>query len=149
MSVAELRAPARESERAERPRRTRRSGSAIARALAGFEDLPLEQALDLGADVLLNPERDIAVEQAVSTILHNVRVHARASSVFVHADTDGKHWEVMVRDDGVGFEAAGSTGFGLGVQVTKCLADLGVATEIESEPGLGTTVTLRGDVDAQ
>src|SRR5690606_39069358 len=89
-------------------------GAMLAVALEGFEDLPLEPAVALGAHVELDEAVWSAVGRAVTTVLHNVRIHAQAHQVVVHADTDGSTWEVVVSDDGIGFDQENQPlGFGL------------------------------------
>lgn len=114
-------------------------------ALEGFDDLPLELAIELGAEVALDEDVWAVTSRAVTTILHNVRIHAEARQVVVHADTDGRTWEVVVSDDGVGFDQASQPlGFGLHIQVCQALAELGVTVRIRSALGLGTSVTIIG-----
>lgn len=124
-------------------------GTMLMSALEGFDDLPLEPAIELGAHVELGDDVWEATRQAVTTVLHNVRIHAAARQVVVHADADGDAWEVVISDDGVGFDQRSQPlGFGLSTQVVQALADVGVRATIESSPGRGTSVTLvSGGVD--
>ncbi len=118
-------------------------GEVIGTAIAGFEDLPLELLIDLGKDIPVSPERSAAVEQALRTLLQNVRIHAEANEVVIHACATDRGWELTLRDDGVGFDLSeASLGFGLRHQVMTGLSRVGVACEIASEPGGGTSVTL-------
>lgn len=122
-------------------------GTMLTTALQGFDDLPMELAIDLGAAVPLRPDVWAATQRAVATVLHNVRLHARSRQVVVHADTDGSMWEVVVADDGVGFDQESQPfGFGLNTQVRQALGVLGVETRIRSAPGEGTSVTMVGAV---
>lgn len=122
-------------------------GSMVGTALVGFEDLPVEPALELGADVELDEPVWAAMTRAVTTLLHNVRLHAEATQVVVHADTDGTSWEVVVSDDGVGFDPERTRpGLGLERQVRQALADVGVTATVRSAPGRGTSVTMVGPV---
>lgn len=119
----------------------------LATALEGFDDLPLEFAIELGAQVELDADVWAVTGRAVTTVLHNVRLHAGARQVVVHADTDGSSWEVVVSDDGVGFDQESQPlGFGLDTQVRQALGALGVAARIQSLPGMGTSVTIVGPV---
>lgn len=77
---------------------------AVRAAAEGFADLPIELAVDLAESVVLAPPVAAAITQAVATCLHNVREHAGAALVVVHADACGGGWEVTVRDDGRGFD---------------------------------------------
>ncbi|SKB07249.1 Signal transduction histidine kinase [Aeromicrobium choanae] len=122
-------------------------GTMLATALEGFEDLPIEPAVALGAHVELGDAVWTAVGRAVTTVLHNVRLHAQAHQVVVHADTDDTTWEVVVSDDGVGFDQENQPlGFGLDTQVGQALRDVGVTVDIRSAPGHGTSVTITGPV---
>lgn len=115
----------------------------LSAAAAEFPDLPIQLSVDLARDVTLSQPQAAAVGSALRTLLHNVRKHAHATNVVVHADTRDGGWEISVRDDGVGFDP-GTTprGFGLREQVHAHLAEHGIATTIESEPGEGTAVML-------
>lgn len=142
-------------------------GRVLTDATAGFSDLPLELSIDLGAHVVLPEKSALALGRAVSTLLHNVRRHAHAETVFVHADqfepggpeseSGGSRrvgdpggavhegWEVVIRDDGVGFDPLTTPlGFGLSVQVMHALRERAIDCHLESRPGTGTTVTIRG-----
>lgn len=122
-------------------------GTMLATAFEGFDDLPLEPTIELGSHALLSPELFEAACGAVTTILHNVRLHAGASMVVVHADADGSTWEVVVSDDGRGFDQTRQPlGFGLHVQARSALADLGGTVQIASSLGSGTSVTITGPV---
>lgn len=109
---------------------------AVHAAVRGFGDLPLELSVDLAEGVLLAPQAATAVTGAVATLLANVRLHADARLVVVHADADADTdtdtdtnadgdaraaagaggsaadekntawWEVTVHDDGRGFDPA-------------------------------------------
>ncbi len=135
---------------AQQPAGRRTVGTMLDAALEGFDDLPLEPAVELGAHVELDEEVWQATRGAVTTVLHNVRIHADAQQVVVHADTDGRTWEVVVADDGAGYDQASQPlGFGLSTQVRDALAAHGVSAEIRSAPGRGTTVTIVGFVRRQ
>ncbi|WP_370615506.1 hypothetical protein [Mumia sp. Pv 4-285] len=122
-------------------------GAMLSAALEGFDDLPLELAVELGSHVELSEEVWEATCGAVTTVLHNVRLHAAAHQVVVHADTDGTTWEVVVSDDGIGFDQGSQPlGFGLDTQVREALAGHGISAEIRSSPGRGTSVTIVGPV---
>ncbi|MEV7216905.1 ATP-binding protein [Kitasatospora cineracea] len=119
----------------------------VRQAGEGFTDLPIDYAVDLAADVPVPPAVAGPLRAALATVLHNVRAHAAAGQVVVHADAPPGlgSWEVSVRDDGRGFDQARRPlGFGLRVQVSRALAEVGVESEIRSAPGAGTVVLLRG-----
>lgn len=117
----------------------------VDRALEGFSDLPLEVATDLAARVQMTEPDALAVQRAVTTLLHNVRIHASADQVIVHADELDGHWEVIVADDGTGFMPVPTAhGFGLREQVFRALSERGITVDLDSVPGQGTTVTMTG-----
>lgn len=78
--------------------------------------------------------------------LTNVARHAKAQHVWVELAYDGAVLELVVRDDGVGFnaEAALKEASGLGLHgMRERVALLGGSVEIESEARKGTTVRVR------
>jgi signal transduction histidine kinase/ligand-binding sensor domain-containing protein len=85
-------------------------------------------------------------------LLHNVSRHARARRVEVRFEQRERMVELMVADDGVGFDpsredptvadSAPSTGTGL-TSVRTRAAHLRGTVEIASRPGQGTRITLR------
>jgi PAS domain S-box-containing protein len=78
--------------------------------------------------------------------LTNVARHAHARKVAVELTRDESSLELVVRDDGVGFEASHSQGAasGLGLRgMRERVALLGGAIKIESTPGQGTVVRAR------
>ncbi|MFC4033880.1 ATP-binding protein [Streptomyces polygonati] len=120
---------------------------AVREAAEGFRDLPMVLSLDLADGILLPEETAAVVRSALETLLHNVRLHASARNVVVHADADeaGREWEVSVRDDGRGFDPVTTPlGFGLRVQVIEALARHHIHVELDAHPRDGTTVVLRG-----
>ncbi|WP_462417154.1 sensor histidine kinase [Kytococcus sp. Marseille-QA3725] len=117
----------------------------LERACRGFEDLRVLRNTDLATGVVVDAATADALGAAVRTLLHNVRQHAGAGQTVVHADRRSGRWEVVVRDDGRGFDPATvRMGFGLRVQVLEGLRRVGARTQIDSEPGLGTSVTMTG-----
>lgn len=112
---------------------------------AEFDDLPITVVADLAQDVTLPRGLADDLAAALRSLLLNVRQHARAGRVVLHAaeDEDGTGWEVTLHDDGVGFDTSATT-FGVGLRevVVEQLARSGVDVQITSIRDLGTTVTL-------
>jgi signal transduction histidine kinase len=109
-------------------------------------DMPLAVVADLAVGVRLEPGLAADLAAALRSLLLNVHQHAQAGQVVIHAEesADGDGWAVTVHDDGVGFEAVPEAyGVGLRQVVVDQLSTRGVAAEITSMPGLGTTVVLR------
>ncbi|MER7609994.1 hypothetical protein [Nocardioides sp. NPDC127503] len=112
---------------------------------AEFDDLPITVVADLAQDVALRRALADDLAAALRSLLLNVRQHARAGRVGLHAaeDEDGSGWEVTLHDDGIGFDSSTTTyGFGLREVVVEQLARSGVDVAINSIRDLGTTVTL-------
>ncbi|MBB3087318.1 ATP-binding protein [Nocardioides albus] len=120
--------------------------AAVATALgAEFDDLPITVVADLAQDITLPRALADDLAAALRSLLLNVRQHAQATRVVLHAaeDEDGSGWEVTLHDDGIGFDTS-TTAYGVGLRevVVTQLARSGVDVEISSIPDLGTTVTL-------
>ncbi|GAA5147940.1 hypothetical protein GCM10023340_21110 [Nocardioides marinquilinus] len=121
----------------------------VRRAVAGFDDLPVELALDLGGDVAVEPAVAEAVGNALTSLLLNVRRHADARLVVVHLDAGDEQppvaWELVLHDDGRGFDPeAVEPGVGLREVVHGELGRHGLEVRLTSAAGSGTTVTLTG-----
>jgi signal transduction histidine kinase len=121
----------------------------VRRAVGGFDDLPVELALDLGDGVAVEPAVAEAVRNALTSLLLNVRRHADARLVVVHLDGGDEQppvaWELVLHDDGRGFDPeAVAPGVGLREVVHAELGRHGVDVRVTSAPGSGTTVTLTG-----
>jgi len=111
---------------------------------ATFSDLPVVANADL---VVREPPMPVVVAlvEALATLLHNVRRHALAQEVVVHVESDEVSWELVVRDDGVGFDPAQtSLGYGLRRQVLAVAGEVGGQVSISSEVCVGTAVRLWG-----
>ena len=90
----------------------------------------------------------------VRELLTNVVKHAQASQVSVLMEHANAFLNIVIQDDGVGFDYGSKSqtgksegGFGL-FSIYERMADLGGALEIESEPGKGCTVILRMPLDS-
>jgi signal transduction histidine kinase len=118
-------------------------------ATSGFGHLPLEFSLTLGRSALLAEQHVRALTAAIVALLYNVQLHARATTVTIHADLCDRMWEVTVTDDGIGFDPTPERfGFGLGTQVLASLTESGCEAKITSNPGEGTTISIKGPVAA-
>ena len=107
-------------------------------------------AVDLRADRIvpngLPPLAHTTMYRILQEALTNVARHARAKAVRVELNHDQKVLQLVVRDDGVGFDAGAvlhdASGLGLhGMQERVAL--LGGSVEIASHPGQGTTIRVR------
>lgn len=117
----------------------------VRRVAQDFTDLRVDVSVDLADGAVLRAPIAAVVVGALTTILHNVRRHALAEHTVVHADVDEHGWELVVRDDGVGFDPQSvRTGYGLGEIVTGACRRAGLDVTVDAAPGEGTAITLRG-----
>lgn len=103
----------------------------------------------LGTDGVDRPVR-LAVYRIVEEALSNVVKHAEASRVEIYLDVlDENVGEVIVKDNGRGMRDATRT-LGLGLQMMVARAEeLHGTVNIESAPGIGTTIHIRVPFRAQ
>lgn len=92
----------------------------------------------------LEPDRIDALGAAVGEALTNAGKHGRASKVVVFAEpADDGGVFCSVTDDGAGFDpSTGVEGVGLARSIRGRIAEVGGRTELRSQPGRGTEVTL-------
>jgi signal transduction histidine kinase len=97
---------------------------------------------ELPAEVQLSSQTRHNISMAVKEAVHNAIKHANASEISLHmAFTDGEV-DILVQDNGAGFEpAAPADGNGL-PNMRQRLANIGGQCIIESQPGKGTTVRI-------
>jgi signal transduction histidine kinase len=101
--------------------------------------------IELDADVAidaarLDPELETVVYRLVQEALNNIAKHAGAGQVRLQASSSEDRLELLVSDDGKGFDPTGAhAGFGLaGMRERVELA--GGELQIESKPGAGTRI---------
>lgn len=98
----------------------------------------------IGHGVPLHSDTQLQVLHVIQEALSNVRKHAKATevSVVIHKGTP---WRFTVQDNGVGFaqKQAQDTDTHVGLQIMNERAErIGAKVQIESEPGVGSTVTI-------
>jgi signal transduction histidine kinase len=80
--------------------------------------------------------------------LHNCARHAKATSVTLDIHASGRHWVLVVSDDGrgmpAGADATSGSGFGLHTMQRRA-AEIGGSLTLASSPDRGTTVELTFD----
>lgn len=107
--------------------------------VAGMSGIELNRSLSVSGEQL-DPELETAVYRLVQEALNNVTKHARAATVNLEINERMERLEVVVEDDGRGFDPNEEhSGFGV-AGMRERVALLGGELEIESQPGLGTRV---------
>lgn len=107
------------------------------------------QQIDVSDDVELDWATETIVLRIVQEAVRNVWRHSRATRVEVSVRACAAAVEVVISDDGVGFDPAALL-FESGIAAMRSFAVLGHGVlEIDSAPGAGTRVTARlGDAEA-
>lgn len=116
-----------------------------------FEDMgnfKIESSISPVEQGELYPETAICVYRVFQEALTNAVKHSNAKNVFVSFRKEGTEVVLIVHDDGSGFSdyaRAGDRGLGLmGMRERGALC--GGTVEMGSQPGMGTTVTMRAPV---
>ncbi len=121
--------------------------------VAEQSDLAVTLELDLGSDdgaagSRYPAEVESTIYRVVQEALTNAVKHARAARVQIRVSEQAGAVDVVVRDDGEGFDLhASASGFGL-LGMRERLALLRGTLDIESTPGTGTTVHANVRTDA-
>ncbi|SFB72611.1 hypothetical protein SAMN04487907_101277 [Zunongwangia mangrovi] len=87
---------------------------------------------------------EITIFRIVQELITNVIKHAQASEIIVHLTSFEDHINIMVEDNGKGFDPSiikDNDGMGL-ASIIKRVEHLGGNVDIDSQPGSGTTVIL-------
>ena len=98
----------------------------------------------------LNPEKILNIQRIVLEALTNTLRHAAAQTVSVSARAvaDRNMIVITIADDGVGFDLT-ATGGGRGLRsMRERAARIGIALDIQSQPGQGTSITLELPITA-
>jgi len=101
------------------------------------------------------PNLSLRLEENIYRIaieaLNNILKHANASQVQVYLTSTDNILELMIADDGNGFNAQmGKPGAGMGLtSMRERACKIGGDLNIASQPGSGTTITLRLSIDPE
>jgi signal transduction histidine kinase len=123
----------------------------LAEALAGViaDVQPMAGRLSIGlvlnrVEIELEPTEVETLAAATREALNNALRHSRGARVVVFCTATRELIEVVIRDDGVGFDAEiVAPGHGLRNSITRRMLRAGGGALVESSPGAGTVVTLR------
>ncbi len=97
-----------------------------------------------GLEKRLSTLQEVFVYRIIQELVQNVLKHAEAQHLRIHLTRHPKHLNLMVEDDGKGMDKASSdqvAGLGL-TNIETRLRKLGGEMEIDSQPGLGTTISV-------
>jgi signal transduction histidine kinase/ligand-binding sensor domain-containing protein len=108
-------------------------------AIRGRLDFPEQTpARELSTDLRHN------VFLVVKEAIHNIVKHSRATETWVRATVSDQALEIVIEDNGCGFERPPDDALSDGLRnMRQRLADVGGECRIESRPGHGTTVSVR------
>jgi two-component system nitrate/nitrite sensor histidine kinase NarX len=119
----------------------------LADSLKGRSEARLE--IRVPSDLLLPPEVKLAFYRVAQEAINNVGKHSRSTVANVTVDTGDNGLRLVVSDDGWGFDPArrrrvtdaSGDAFGIGIMQSRA-EEIGATLEIDSIPGLGTTVEM-------
>jgi len=115
-----------------------------------FEDTPLKITLDFPekrTDLKFNPDLKRMLFLVVKEALHNVAKHSKASQVAVAFYCLDHSYNIIISDDGKGFDVATTELKGNGLKnMQKRMESVNGLFEIHSTPEQGTVVRLSGEV---
>ncbi len=103
---------------------------------------PQVQVQLYGLDERLPPALEVEIYRLVQELLANARRHARARQVLVQLMRHGPEVQLVVEDDGCGFDPAAPR-LGVGLRSVQARVQyLGGTLDVQSRPGHGTTVSI-------
>lgn len=109
--------------------------------LSRHSKIPIETHSD-GKEYNFDPETNTAVFRIVQEALTNILRHAKATKIELIIGSQGDHWNISVRDNGVGFrEDPANQGLGL-LGMRERARALHAKLELLSRPGFGTELRL-------
>ncbi|MDX1640606.1 MAG: sensor histidine kinase, partial [Balneolaceae bacterium] len=105
------------------------------------------QVIGTGLEDRLENSVEISIFRSIQELLSNAVKHSRASEVIVQITQHDDMLNIIVEDDGIGFDTE-THQWGLGyTTIQNRIEDLGGDLTIDSSPGNGTTVILNIPVD--
>jgi nitrate/nitrite-specific signal transduction histidine kinase len=111
----------------------------LSEAITGRARVPV--VVSAAGQVELPPEVQVAFYRIAQEALNNVAKHAGAAGATVELRTDGRTVELVVSDDGRGFEPddISPEHLGVGIMRERALA-IGAELTVDSKPGRGTRI---------
>jgi nitrate/nitrite-specific signal transduction histidine kinase len=100
-------------------------------------------SLDIQGNCELTREVKLVFYRVAQEALNNIAKHAGARQVVVHLGCQPDHINLLIKDDGLGFDSAATTPDHLGLAIMReRTSSIGAELKIESQIGQGTTVEL-------
>jgi signal transduction histidine kinase len=113
----------------------------LADAFIGRVRVPV--SLDIQGDCQLTHEVKLVFYRVAQEALNNIAKHSGARQVEVHLECEPGQMNMLIRDDGLGFNPATITPDHLGIAIMRERASsIGASLMINSEIGTGTTIEL-------
>ncbi len=114
----------------------------LGNALTGRTNVPA--SVTVVGQGSLPPDVQVALYRLCREALNNVAKHAMASQVNIHLQYAPGAVELHIRDDGRGFDMQRASAGHSGLSMMRERAEaIGAVLSVVSEPGCGTTVTVR------
>jgi two-component system nitrate/nitrite sensor histidine kinase NarX len=113
----------------------------LSNALTGRTNVPA--SVTVVGQGSLPPDVQVALYRLCQEALSNVAKHSTASQVKIHLQYAPGTVELIIRDDGCGFDPGHAPAGHSGLSMMRERAEaIGAALSIESEPGHGATITV-------
>jgi two-component system nitrate/nitrite sensor histidine kinase NarX len=113
----------------------------LADAFIGRVRVPV--SLDIQGDCKLTHEVKVVFYRVAQEALNNIAKHSGARQVELHLECQPGQMNMIIRDDGLGFEPRTITSDHLGIAIMHERANsIGANMKIESQVGTGTTIEL-------
>lgn len=113
----------------------------LTEAITGRARTPV--ALEVEGDCLLPPEVQVVFYRITQEALNNVAKHAQATQAVVRLCCRPNQVELVIADDGCGFELKNLSPEHLGLGIMRERADsIGAALTIQTQPGQGTRINV-------
>jgi signal transduction histidine kinase len=113
----------------------------LADAFIGRVRVPV--SLDIQGDCQLTHEVKLVFYRVAQEALNNIAKHSGARQVEVHLECEPGQMNMLISDDGLGFNPATITPDHLGIAIMRERASsIGASLIINSEIGTGTTIEL-------
>jgi signal transduction histidine kinase len=113
----------------------------LSNAFIGRARVPV--SLDIRGECEQALEVKLVFYRVAQEALNNIARHSGARQVELHLESQPDQLDLLIKDDGLGFEAGAITPGHLGIAIMRERAhSIGANLKIESQVGQGTTVSL-------